>query len=126
MAALHATAFDGAARWSSDAFAGALADPRAFALGDARAFALGRVILDEAELLTLVVASDQRRRGRGRTLLAAFDAAARGRDAATAYLEVAAANVPALAFYEGAGWREAGRRRGYYGGIDALILRKPL
>ncbi len=122
MAALHAGAFDGATRWSAVAFAATLAEPGAFAVAAPGGFAVGRVTLDEAELLTLVVAPAQRRRGRARTLLGDFAAAARERGARTAFLEVAADNGAARALYDASGWREVGRRRGYYGGTDALIL----
>lgn len=126
MAALHATAFDGAARWSEASFAAMRADPACFELGDTRAFALGRIAADEAELLTLVTTSAHRRCGHARRLLDAFDVEARAGGATTAFLEVAEDNAAARALYAGAGWREAGCRRGYYAGIDALILRKDI
>ena len=126
MAVLHATAFDGAARWSEAAFAETLAAPEAFPVIRASGFAIGRVVLDEAELLTLVVAPEHRRRGHARALLAGFAEKARDRGARTAFLEVAADNAAARALYEGTGWRTSGRRRGYYGGTDALILHTSL
>ncbi len=126
MAALHATAFDGAARWSAASLRTMAADPAAILETARDGFLLGRVAAGEAELLTLVVAPAARRRGTARTLLAAFESGARKRDAATAFLEVSADNAAARALYAGAGWREAGLRRGYYEGVDALILRKHL
>lgn len=126
MAALHTATFHGTARWSVASFAVLLADPAVFAFGDEDAFAVGRVIADEAELLTLVTARACRRQGRARNLIAAFDSQARDRGAARAFLEVAEDNVAARALYSAGGWREAGRRRGYYAGIDAVILRKDL
>jgi [ribosomal protein S18]-alanine N-acetyltransferase len=49
----------------------------------------------------------------------------------TAFLEVAANNPVAISLYTSAGYRESGRRRGYYlpasgVAIDALVLKKPL
>ena len=129
LAALHATAFDGAARWSAGAFARALRDPACFFVpvrGDAGGFALGRVVLDEAELMTLIVAAAKRRRGRGRALLDLFEREAGRRGAARAFLEVRADNAPAIALYEAAGWRAVGRRRGYYDGVDAVAMGKDL
>ncbi|WP_299838338.1 GNAT family N-acetyltransferase [uncultured Jannaschia sp.] len=122
MAALHASAFDGAARWSEAAFAATLSAPETFVVTSPAGFAIGRVTLDEAELLTLVVAPEHRRRGEGRALVSAFAATARDRGAGTGFLEVAADNAAARALYARTGWREGGRRRGYYGGTDALIL----
>lgn len=129
LAALHAIAFDGSSRWSADAFSKALADPRCFFIpkgGSGQGFALGRVAADEVELLTLVVAPDQRRRGIGRRLLAQFEDMGRARGATAAFLEVAADNGPARALYEQAEWRPVGKRPGYYRGVDAILMRKPL
>ena len=129
LAALHATAFDGTARWSADAFARALVDPGCFlvrAPGGA-GFALGRHVADEVELLTLVVAAPRRRMGLGRTLLAEFEARARARGATAAFLEVADGNAPARALYDAAAWRVVGRRPRYYDdGSDAVLMRKAL
>jgi len=129
MAACHARAFAGQGRaWSMAEFAGLLESPLVFAVGDARAFALGRVIADEAELLTLACDPAHRRKGLGRARLAGFEAEARARGAVTAFLEVAADNLPAHALYEAADYAEVARRAGYYarGTVDALILRKAL
>lgn len=129
LAALHARAFSGPAQWSTGAFAAALADERCFLIHEGETpdgFALGRTILDEAELLTLVIAQDVRRRGLGRQLLSQFEQTARERGAAFAFLEVSADNVAARALYEAAGWRTVGKRNGYYEGIDAIAMRKDL
>ncbi|MBW6505802.1 MAG: GNAT family N-acetyltransferase [Rhodobacteraceae bacterium] len=127
LAALHAACFTTPRPWSAAEFASLLVLPGVFLLGDSRGFVLGRAAAGEAELLTLAVAPALRRQGLGRALLAAFEAAAQAEGAGVAYLEVAAANAPARALYAAAGWREAGRRRGYYqlpgsGTDDALVL----
>ena len=131
MAALHAVAMTQPPPWSEADFASLLAARGTFAVGDAHTFALGRVVLDEVELLTIATHPDHRRRGLARACLAAFEAEARARGARTAHLEVAAANTPAVALYEAAGWAHAGRRKGYYrtpegARIDALLMSKSL
>lgn len=131
LARLHGHCFTLPPPWSEAAFAGLLAQPGVFLLTEPAGFVLGRVILDEAELLTLAVDPAARRQGTGRRLLAAFAAEASARGATRAVLEVAAGNAAARALYAGAGWAEAGRRRGYYrgtGGVvdDALILARAL
>lgn len=112
-------------------FADLLAAPPCFLCTRPDAFALGRTAAGEAELLTLAVAPRRRRHGLGRLLLQDFEAASVARGAVRAFLEVAATNDAARALYRAAGYREAGRRPGYYrrpdgAQIDALILDKPL
>ncbi len=131
VAALHAAGFTTPRPWSAAEIAGLLELPGVFLVGDARGFALGRAVLDEAELLTLVVAPAARRQGLGRALLAGFEAEARARGAGRAFLEVAADNGAALALYRQEGWSEDGRRRGYYRTpegtqVDALLLSRRL
>jgi ribosomal-protein-alanine N-acetyltransferase len=124
LARLHAEAGAEEA-WSAASFAALLAAPGAFALGDDRAFLLARVAADEAELLMLATHPGHRRRGLARALLAAFAAEAAARGAATGFVEVAEDNAPARALYAATGWRETGRRPGYYrraGGAGAAAV----
>lgn len=127
MAALHARCFVRPAPWTAAGLAAARDAPGAFLCTAPEGFALGRAIAGEAELLTLAVAPEARRRGVGAALLAAFEAEAAARGAARAYLEVASDNPAAQALYTRAGWRHAGLRHGYYGGgVDAVIMHKAL
>lgn len=132
LAALHARCFTTPRPWDAAAFASFLDDPLAFILveGDA-GFILGRAVAGEAELLTLAVAPEARRRGLGRKLVARFLYQARLRGAGTAFLEVAADNAAAIALYARAGFAETGRRRGYYitpegARVDALVMARAL
>ncbi|MFC2969305.1 GNAT family N-acetyltransferase [Acidimangrovimonas pyrenivorans] len=130
LAALHARCFTTPRPWSADEFASLLSLPGCFLLTGTGGFLLGRAIAGEAELLTLAVAPETRRRGLGRTLLARFEAEAAARGAENAFLEVAADNAPARALYETAGWRQTGRRKNYYRGaaraVDALLYAKAM
>ncbi len=129
MAALYARAFPASRPWSAAEIA-ALTAPPGFATCAETGFALGRSVAGEAELITIAVDPAARRKGTGRALLDAFHALARARGAATAFLEVAEDNAPARALYRAAGWRETGRRRGYYqrptGPVDAITMARPL
>lgn len=132
LAALHARCFHTPAPWSAADLSGLIADPLAFLLveGDA-GFLLGRTVAGEAELLTLAVAPEARRRGLGRKLVARFLYQARLRGADQAFLEVSADNSAATALYESAGFAPAGVRRAYYRTpaghrIDALVLSRSL
>lgn len=132
LSALHGRCFQTPASWSAADFASFIADPLAYLLveGDA-GFLLGRAVAGEAELLTLVVAPEARRRGLGRRLVDRFLYQARLRGADRAFLEVAADNAAGIALYESAGFARVGQRRGYYQTpeglrIDALVLARDL
>jgi [ribosomal protein S18]-alanine N-acetyltransferase len=130
LAGLHAASFG--EPWGADTFARILASPGGFAFlarepGIWAGFALCRAVVDECELLSLGVLPAHRGRGIGRRLaLRALDAA-RIRGAAAMFLEVADDNRPARLLYDSLGFRQVGRRRGYYARgparIDALTLR---
>ncbi|TNC51885.1 GNAT family N-acetyltransferase [Rubellimicrobium rubrum] len=131
LARLHAAAFEQDRPWNSDEFASLLAHPGTLLLGDERASILGRVILDEAEVLTLATHPDHRRLGLAAMLLARFEQEAAARGADRAFLEVAEDNAGARALYSGFGYSEAGRRPGYYlrganAPVAALVLSCPL
>ena len=125
LAALHATAF--AAPWNAAAFADLLGQAGVFAEVEDDGFILIRVVADEAEILTLAVRPEARRRGVGARLAAAGAARAAGLGAGRLLLEVAEDKAAARSLYAATGFNEAGRRRGYYptaegGRADALIL----
>jgi ribosomal-protein-alanine N-acetyltransferase len=130
LAALHATAFADTPRpWTAAEFADLLGHPGTLLATRPCGFALGRVAGPEAELLTLAVHPDARRRGIATGLVAEFEAAAAARGAEECLLEVAVTNAAALALYVGLGYSTAGWRPAYYRrpsieAIDALVLRK--
>ncbi|MCV2870145.1 ribosomal protein S18-alanine N-acetyltransferase [Defluviimonas sp. WL0002] len=127
LARLHAAAFSKPRPWSEAEFAEQIARADTFLISEDTGFVLGRVVLDEAELLTIAVRTDARRNGAGGRLVAAFLAEAARRGAATAFLEVAADNEAAIALYRSTGFGESGIRKGYYscsagGRTDALVM----
>ncbi|HSY87320.1 MAG TPA: GNAT family N-acetyltransferase [Verrucomicrobiae bacterium] len=93
-------------------------------------FVLLRAIAGEAEIISIGVRPEARRRGIGRRLLAAALAAAAAAGAENLFLEVAADNWQALGLYLSHDFTEVGRRPNYYqrngGGIMALVLSKPI
>jgi len=124
LAEIHAAAFPPAEAWDAAAIATLLATPGTGALLLGReGMALLRVAADEAEILTLAVRPESRRRGAGRALLDAAMEAAAAAGAARMLLEVAEDNAAARALYAAAGFAPAGRRPRYYpDGRDALVL----
>jgi ribosomal-protein-alanine N-acetyltransferase len=131
---LHATSF--AHPWSSSEFEALLADSACFGDGTVdrakmTGFILSRRAADEAEVLTVVVASPARRKGCGRRLLAAHLARLAALGVAKVFLEVEEGNAAALALYRRFGFSVEGRRKNYYamsdgGRGDALIMRRIL
>lgn len=129
LAALHGRCFEEA--WSRDAFAKLLATPGAFAClavdaAEPVGLALARAAGGEAEILTVGVLAEARRRGAGRALIAAIEAEAAARGAAELFLEVADDNLAARALYLALGFAQVGRRPAYYGSRDALVLRRAI
>ena len=125
LASLHAQAF--AAPWSEAEFADLLDQPGVFVVEEADGFILIRVVLDEAEILTLAVRPSARRAGLGGRLVGQGAVAAAQAGAVRLFLEVAEDNVAARALYERAGFGQIGRRKAYYaasdgGRTDALVL----
>ena len=80
----------------------------------------------EAHLLNLALASPWQGRGLGRWFLHRLTQFMHVSGSTEIFLEVRPSNLPALRLYQAAGFREIGRRNGYYpahnGREDALIL----
>ncbi|HMM14053.1 MAG TPA: GNAT family N-acetyltransferase [Parvibaculum sp.] len=139
LAALHRASFD--EPWDAPSIAAILAMPGSFALlavpdtdgarsASPAGFVLLRIAADEAEILTIAVDPALRRAGVGRRLVEAASALALAHGASALFLEVAEDNAPALALYEGAGFRTVGTRPGYYrragGAVSAFTMRLDL
>ncbi len=72
----------------------------------------------DAELESIVVSSPWRGRGLGRSLLSEVCRRAKEQGYSQLDLEVRASNIAAIGLYLRAGFRETGRRRGYYSSPD--------
>lgn len=122
--------------WSDDEIERLLLDRSVIAhrvtVGGAFAgFIMSRVATGEAEILSVAVAAPRKGRGLAGRLLRHHLGRLAGVAVRTVFLEVDEDNVPALRLYRKAGFREVGRRAGYYpaqGGkpSNALILRRDL
>ena len=132
MAALHAAAFHRG--WSDGEFEQLLIDRNVVAhramLGRSLVgFIVSRLVLDEAEILSVAITSSRRGKGLARRLLDLNLRRLAGLGARTVFLEVDEGNVPARRLYRRAGFLQSGRRPGYYQagqGAAALILRRNL
>ena len=90
-------------------------------------FILSRLAAGEAEILSVAIASAWRRRALARPLLDLHLRRLAGLGVRSVFLEVDEHNAPACRLYRRAGFREVGRRQGYYqAGTAALVLRRDL
>ncbi len=124
LAKLHAACFDEA--WTEVALASVMASLGVGALMASSAegpvgLLLYRVVADEAEILTLGVDPNLRRRGAGKALIESLLAL----KIPQVFLEVASSNEDAIKLYTKAGFKQVGLRKAYYAatGDDALILK---
>ncbi|MGR3467733.1 MAG: GNAT family N-acetyltransferase [Shimia sp.] len=127
---IAAAAFSEGTAWGAADFEAARTDPARILVERDGAFALARVTLDEAELLLIATHPDARRTGAATKVLRALEARCHQAGATRLFLEVAADNTPARALYTAAGYRQSGRRTGYYrradGVVDAVLMDKRL
>ena len=83
-------------------------------------------VLDEAHLLNITIDHGWRGAGRGRALLAQVCGLARDGGARQLFLEVRPSNLVAQMLYHSVGFRDVGRRKGYYpartGREDAIVM----
>jgi ribosomal-protein-alanine N-acetyltransferase len=133
-AALHAASFRHG--WSDGEFERMLAERnvvahRATAGRALHGFILSRLAAGEAEILSVAVAAARQSKGLGRALLDLHLRKLAGLGARAVFLEVDQDNTPARRLYARAGFREVGRRPGYYSqgrerAATALVLRRDL
>jgi ribosomal-protein-alanine N-acetyltransferase len=126
LADLHARSFPEA--WDAAALGNLIAAPGTVGLiaEPSTGFVLIRTVVDEAEVLSICVADTARRAGVGAALLQASAHKAAGAGAKAMFLEVVADNEAAKALYLSNGFRDVGRRKAYYQGKDALVMRVDL
>ncbi|MGE0425168.1 MAG: GNAT family N-acetyltransferase [Reyranellaceae bacterium] len=124
--------------WSSGEFGALLATPGCFGhllMEAGRDRAVGLILLraaaDEAEIITIGVVPDRRRRGGAARLLRQAMAECAARGVCTLFLDVAADNEPARRFYERHGFATVGTRASYYtrgpaAPVDALVMKRTI
>ena len=83
-------------------------------------------VLDEADLNSIAVRVDFRRKGIGDAIMLAMTEMLSASGVATINLEVRVSNMPAIKLYKKYGFKECGVRPGYYldNGEDALIMKR--
>lgn len=93
------------------------------ARGEVVGFLIGRQVRDEAEVLNLAVAPENRRIGEGGALLRTGVVEFRKRGASRVFLEVRESNAAGIAFYGKHSFSKVGRREAYYRDpVEAAIV----
>jgi ribosomal-protein-alanine N-acetyltransferase len=135
-AAIHATSF--AYPWQEADFEQLFVAPETIADGAIDAgeeqlagFILSRIAADEAEILTIAVAPEWRRRGIATRLLRPHMYELAAIRVSRLFLEVDVENTAALALYANFGFEHVGERKTYYRTADAgfaaaLVMRRDL
>ncbi len=139
MATVHQEGF--VRPWNDGEFARLLVQDPVFGFGARQegkggapvsAFVLARLVAGEAEILTLAVAAKVRRQGLGRRLMDAVLFRLHAERAESLFLEVDETNVAAVTLYRRLGFRQVGKRPGYYNErkgeppTSALVMRRDL
>ena len=133
LAGLHAAAFRRG--WSAEEFERLLIErnvvaDRAMSGTRLAGFVISRLAADQAEILSVAVATAYRGRGLARKLLDVHLGRLAAYGINSVFLEVDEGNVPARRLYSGLRFAQVGRRESYYmdaaGTGTALVLRRDL
>ncbi|NMA32577.1 MAG: GNAT family N-acetyltransferase [Alphaproteobacteria bacterium] len=108
--------------WDASEFA-SLQKTGAEIIASENGFIVWRSVADECEIITIGVHPDFRGTGIADALLVLMEKEQGGKKI---FLEVAENNKPARKLYERNGYKQISIRRGYYDGIDAIIMQKDL
>ena len=125
---IHSACFDKG--WSEEEFSKLLALPTTRLWMTEEGFLLCSEVADEMEILTICILPEFRRQHIAQDLLYEMFRYAKGQKIKKIFLEVAEDNEPAQKLYMGIGFKQTGRREGYYarksGSVDALCLTKKI
>ncbi len=127
LAALHGLCFTSPRPWSAAEFNDMRKQGACVDCEQTHGFIVTQTVADEAEILTLAVDPNHRRRGIAQRLVADFLARTSISGTKRVFLEVAKHNLAARRLYDGCGFRNIGRRPGYYRladgrQVDALLF----
>lgn len=116
-----------AAMWSEEALKGALNSTSdqflvAWSGDELAGFVLGRMMGGEAEILNLAVKREFRRMGVGAALVREMLVRCESNGCARVFLEVRESNWGGIAFYDRLGFKQVGKREGYYREPDEAAL----
>ena len=113
--------------WKREHFVHEMAAPHSFPfVAECNGVIVGYVCLmslfEEAQILDIAIASEQRGRGIAQLLMAHAVSVAREKDAEVLALEVRSTNISAITLYERCGFVRTGVRQKYYEGVNDAVL----
>lgn len=89
-------------------------------------FIVYRIVLDEAEIITIGVNPEMRRNGIASAMIGIIEKTIKSQGVNKIFLEVASNNIPAQKLYENCGFKTVGLRPKYYDGVDAILMSKDI
>lgn len=89
-------------------------------------FIVYRVVVDEAEIITIGVNPEMRRNGIASAMIGIIEKTIKSQGVNKIFLEVASNNTPAQKLYENCGFKTVGLRPKYYDGVDAILMSKDI
>ena len=89
-------------------------------------FIVYRVAVDEAEIITIGVNPEMRRKGIASAMITIVEKTIKNQGVKKLFLEVAANNTPGQKLYENSGFNVVGLRPKYYDGVDAILMSKDI
>lgn len=89
-------------------------------------FIVYRIVLDEAEIITIGVNPEMRRSGIASAMIGIIEKTLKSQGVKKIFLEVSSINIPAQKLYENCGFKVVGLRPKYYDGVDAILMSKDI
>lgn len=89
-------------------------------------FIVYRIVLDEAEIITIGVNPEKRRLGIASAMIGIIEKTIKSQGVKKIFLEVSSTNIPAQKLYENCGFKVVGLRPKYYDGVDAILMSKDI
>jgi ribosomal-protein-alanine N-acetyltransferase len=89
-------------------------------------FIVYRIVVDEAEIITIGVNPEMRRQGIASAMIGIIEKNIKNQGVKKIFLEVAADNIPGQNLYKNCGFCTVGLRPKYYDGVDAILMSKDL
>ena len=89
-------------------------------------FVVYRIVVDEAEIITIGVDPEMRRNGIASAMIGIIEKESQKQGVKKIFLEVALTNIPGQKLYENRGFNRVGLRPKYYDGVDAILMSKDL